>query len=122
MQGDKRKPCLDSTVLNPHTTACSDECAYYPERAGTHTFWDEVLLLVRLGEGFLYCRGGGGLAPVPDVSSLEEWYRYKRMRFGPMNAPAYFTQLMQQVLDHNYSDCAIHHVDDLLGFAPHFLG
>ena len=71
MQDDKRWPCLDSTVLNPHTTACSDECAYYPERAGTHTFWDEVLLLVRLGEGFLYCRGGGGLAPVSDVSSLE---------------------------------------------------
>ena len=70
MQGDKRKPCLDSTVLNPHTTACSDECAYYPERAGTRTVWDEVLLLVQLGEGFLYCRGGG-LAPVPDVSSLE---------------------------------------------------
>lgn len=54
--------------------------------------------------------------------ALKEWYHCKRMPFGPMNAPAYFTQLMQQVLDHNYSDCAIHHVDDLLGFAPHFLG
>jgi hypothetical protein len=48
---------------------------------------------------------------------LGGWYRYTRMPFGPMNALAYFDQLMMEVIDDSLWDCALHHVDNVLGFA-----
>ncbi len=48
--------------------------------------------------------------------ALGGWYCYTCMPFGLMNAPAYFDQLMMEVMDDSLRDCALHHVDDVLGF------
>jgi hypothetical protein len=114
--GNKRCACLDSTVLSPHTVAVPMQVltthmvqARIP--AGTKYFFSsdcaQAFYIVEVEESshqFLTFPALGG------------WYRYTRMPFGPMNAPAYFDQLMMEVIDDSLRDCALHHVDDVLGF------
>ncbi len=50
------------------------------------------------------------------------WYRYTRMPFDPKNAPAYFDAAMFQALGMDFDDCALTHVDNILGFGSEMDG
>jgi hypothetical protein len=44
------------------------------------------------------------------------------MPFGPKNAPAYFDAAMLQALGMDFDDCALTHVNDILGFGSEMDG
>ncbi len=115
--GDKRRVCLDSTVLNPHTIAV-------PMRVLTTHM---VQAQIPAGTKYFFssdCAQAFSIVEVEEQScqfltfpALGGWYHYTRMPFDPMNALAYFDQLMMEVIDDSLRNCALHHVDDVLGFA-----
>jgi hypothetical protein len=115
--GDKCCACLDSTVLNPHTIAVLMQVltthmvqARIP--AGTKYFFSSDCV-----QAFYIVEVEEQLRQYLTFPALGGWYHYTRMPFGPMNTPAYFDQLMMEVIYDLLQDCALHHVDNVLGFA-----
>ncbi len=120
--GGKRRVCADTTALNPWTQSMRMRVlttqhvqAWIP--AGTRYYLKtdaaSAFYTVEVDEDsqqYLTFPASGG------------WYRYTRMPFSPKNAPAYFDAAMLQALGMDFNNCALTHVDDILGFGSEMDG
>ncbi len=114
--GGKRCVCADTTALNPWTQSMrmrvlTTQHVQAQIPAGTRYY-----LKTDAASAFYTVEVDEDNRQYLTFPASRGWYRYTWMPFGPKNAPAYFDAAMLQALGMDFDDCALTHIDDILGF------